>query len=295
MKITMDLLPDQYKAIPRSWTGIYIVIVMILVCAGLHFGLKWYFDRDIKNMQVLGETRVKDKEKALGRVKANINQQNGRLSQVMLKKADIIDINKQIDFFNKIYGKTFSWYEFFDLLEKRTPKNVWIKQIKINPALDVVDQEFELNCEATDPYHAPEFLKNLMLFKQFLGPKGAPDVHLSTVLKTPEGGHEFSLKFRTLPLKDFWLERAGEKRNRKLEHLVLPVGQTLRLVFKCTNIAKSEILFGPSNYLVQLSDENVCIWSQYDETITGRAPGMCEIVFLDLEKRRLLTLPVEVK
>jgi hypothetical protein len=115
------------------------------------------------------------------------------------------------------------------------------------------------------------------------------------VLKTPEGGHEFSLKFRTLPLKDFWLERAGEKRNRKLEHLVLPVGQTLRLVFKCTNIAKSEILFGPSNYLVQLSDENVCIWSQYDETITGRAPGMCEIVFLDLEKRRLLTLPVEVK
>lgn len=294
MKINLDLLPEKFKSLPRAWNGIYILLVMILICTGMYYGLKYYYDNDIANMEALGEERVKAKERELAALKSQASQLENRLNQVTLPKTEILNLNKQIEFFNKIYGRSFSWYEYFEQLEKRAPKNVWIKQVKLTPSEDIEKQEFELNCEGTDPYLAPMFLKNLMLNKEFVQAKGYKDVFLSQVLKTPEGGHEFSLKYRFLPIKTHWVVKPG-KTETKLEHLSVPPGATIRLGLRGQNIAAETLYFGPGNYLVEVTDEKVGLWSQYDETFTGRAPGMCELIFMNLDRKKVYGLPVEVK
>jgi hypothetical protein len=118
----------------------------------------------------MGEEQITLHNDELRRHEQDKSRKSAQLEKVMLQPTEILNLNKQIDFFNKIYEKSFSWYEFVDRIEQLTPKNVWIKQIKVTFGDEIADQEFELNCESTEAYDAPQFLKNIVNFPEFAGP-----------------------------------------------------------------------------------------------------------------------------
>ncbi len=297
MKVNMDLLPSNFKCIPRAWLGIYILIVMILLNAGLHFGLDYWYKSDLASMSKLSKDKLESKKKVVKTLKIKIGQRKATLERVTLPPEEILNINKQIEFFNKIYGKTFSWYDYFDAVEKFTPSSVWIKQIKINPEKSITEQWFELNCESTESYHAPGFLKNLMRYRDFAGPPGMKDVHLSQVLKTPEGGHEFAIKFKFLPIKEYWVVKPGAEKKRYVhnENIEVKLGQTISLRLRGRNIAGDTIFFNPTHYKVEPSDQGVGKWDQYKEMFTGMAPGMCSLIFQSVDLKHLITVDMEVR
>ena len=139
-----------------------------------------------------------------------------------------------------------------------------------------------------------------MKTKEYTGCKGLKGVYLSRVLKTPEGGHEFSLKFKYLPIKDHWIVKAADitRKNptkRSVKHLTVMLGQSVALRLIGRNIASDFIIYGPMSYNVENSDSSVGLWDKYKEIFTGRAPGMCELYFTDLNDKPLARLTIEVK
>jgi hypothetical protein len=93
------------------------------------------------------------------------------------------------------------------------------------------------------------------------------------VVRNDDGGHEFSMKFRYLPIKSFYVYKPGEKQRPPLKKLTALVGQTVRVAVLGANITKEEFTFGPSQYKADITDAAVGMWSPYDETFTARARG----------------------
>jgi len=201
MKMTMDLLPSQYKCVPRDWRAIFIFVMIIAAIPAMWFGLKKYHDYSINKIEKGNEEEINELKTRISTVSNDIAQLESQLNKAMISREKIKEINERIDFFNRIYQKSFLWYEFFDKLEKLTPQEVWIKEIKISGD-SLKEQSFKVICESKEPYHAPEFLKNLMQNREFVPPSDDKNtVDLSEVRINQAFGYEFSLDFKFYPFK----------------------------------------------------------------------------------------------
>ncbi|HOD40483.1 MAG: hypothetical protein BWY96_01063 [Spirochaetes bacterium ADurb.BinA120] len=206
MKMKMDLLPSQYKCVPRDWRAIFILIIVLLAIPGMWFGLKKYHDYAIEKIGKANEEEIKELGERINTLTNEIAQLDNQLGKAMISREKIKEINERIDFFNRIYQKSFSWYEFFDKLEKLTPNDVWIREIHIDGD-SLKDQKFKVVCESKEPYHAPEFLKNLMLNREFAPPTDDQNsVFLQKVSINKDFGYEFSLEFKFFPFKKLIVE-----------------------------------------------------------------------------------------
>lgn len=206
MKMKMDLLPSQYKCVPRDWRAIIILIIVILIIPGMWFGLQEYHKYAIKKIGKANEEEIAELGERINNLTNEIAQLENQLGKAMISREKIREINERVDFFNRIYQKSFSWYEFFDKLEKLTPGEVWVKSINIQGD-NLKDQKFTVVCESKEPYHAPEFLKNLMMNREFAPPDDEKNsVFLQKVEINQAFGYEFSLEFKFYPFKKLIVE-----------------------------------------------------------------------------------------
>lgn len=250
MKMKMDLLPSQYKCVPRDWTAIFILVIVLLAIPAMWFGLKKYHDYAIEKIGKANEEEIKELGERINTLTNEIAQLDNQLSKAMLKREQIKEINERIDFFNRIYQKSFSWYEFFDKLEKMTPNEVWIQKIEIIGDT-LKEQRFKVTCESKEPYHAPEFLKNLMQNREFVPPGDDQNsVLLGRVELNKDSGYEFVLEFKFFPFKKLTVEP---------EKLLLHLNQDAELKAFSVNIAeqKKQLMGGSYNVDVVNLDGNV--------------------------------------
>lgn len=250
MKMKMDLLPSQYKCVPRDWTAIIILVIVLLAIPAMWFGLKKYHDYAIDKIGKANEEEIKELGERINTLTNEIAQLDNQLSKAMLKREQIKEINERIDFFNRIYQKSFSWYEFFDKLEKMTPNEVWIQKIEI-VGDTLKEQRFKVTCESKEPYHAPEFLKNLMQNREFVPPADDQNsVLLGKVELNKDSGYEFVLEFKFFPFKKLTVEP---------EKLLLHLNADAELKAFSVNIAeqKKQLMSGSYNVDVVNLDGNV--------------------------------------
>ena len=246
----MDLLPSQYKCVPRDWTAIIILVIVLLAIPAMWFGLKKYHDYAIDKIGKANEEEIKELGERINTLTNEIAQLDNQLSKAMLKREQIKEINERIDFFNRIYQKSFSWYEFFDKLEKMTPNEVWIQKIEI-VGDTLKEQRFKVTCESKEPYHAPEFLKNLMQNREFVPPGDDQNsVLLGKVELNKDSGYEFVLEFKFFPFKKLTVEP---------EKLLLHLNGDAELKAFSVNIAeqKKQLMSGSYNVDVVNLDGNV--------------------------------------
>ncbi|EKD68566.1 MAG: hypothetical protein ACD_47C00548G0003 [uncultured bacterium] len=243
MKMKMDLLPSQYKCVPRDWTAIFILIIVLLAIPAMWFGLKKYHDYAIDKIGKANEEEIKELGERINTLTNEIAQLDNQLSKAMLKREQIKEINERIDFFNRIYQKSFSWYEFFDKLEKMTPNEVWIQKIEI-VGDTLKEQRFKVTCESKEPYHAPEFLKNLMQNREFVPPGDDQNsVLLGKVALNKDSGYEFVLEFKFFPFKKLTVEP---------EKLLLHLNGDAELKTFSVNIAEQKKQLMSSSYNVDV-------------------------------------------
>ncbi len=250
MKMKMDLLPSQYKCVPRDWTAIFILVIVLLAIPAMWFGLKKYHEYAIEKIGKANEEEIKELGERINTLTNEIAQLDNQLSKAMLKREQIKEINERIDFFNRIYQKSFSWYEFFDKLEKMTPNEVWIQKIEILGDT-LKEQKFKITCESKEPYHAPEFLKNLMQNREFVPPADDQNsVLLGKVELNKDAGYEFVLEFKFFPFKKLTVEP---------EKLLLHLNSDAELKAFSVNIAeqKKQLMGGSYNVDVVNLDGNV--------------------------------------
>jgi len=281
MKMTMDLLPLQYKCLPRSFKAIITLVILVIAIPSVFFGLKSYFAYKIKAMGEVNEAEMKDVEDNISRITSEIGELENKLKTPRLSRDKIIEINERIAFFNRIYQKSFSWYDFFNKLETLTPNDVCVKEIKIKGDT-LEDQEFEIVCESKEPFLAPEFLKNLMQNKEFVPPnKDENSIVLSKVTINPAFGYEFSLKFKFYPFKTIIIDP---------ERIVMRVGDKKELRIYVVNIMeqKAELLPGTYNSEVVNLDGNAT-FSETDGTLRALKEGRGFIKISTVDKKYSIT------
>lgn len=244
MKMKMDLLPSQYKCVPRDWTAIFILVIVLLAIPAMWFGLKKYHAYAIEKIGKANEEEIKGLEERINTLTNEIAQLDNQLGKAMLKREQIKEINERIDFFNRIYQKSFSWYDFFDKLEKSTPNEVWIQKIEIMGGDTLKDQWFRVTCESKEPYHAPEFLKNLMQNREFVPPSDDKNsVTLGKVELNKDSGYEFVLEFKFFPFKKLSVEP---------EKILLHLNGEAELKAFTVNIAEQKKQLVPENFNVDV-------------------------------------------
>lgn len=281
MKMTMDLLPLQYKCLPRSYKAIAVLVILLIAIPSVFFGLKYYFAYRIKAMGEVNEAEMKDVEENINRITSEIAELENKLKTPRLSRDKIIEINERIAFFNRIYQKSFSWYDLFDKIEKLTPQGVYIKEIKIKGE-SLEEQEFKIICESQDSFLAPEFLKNLMENKEFVPPtKDQNSVVLSEVVRNPAFGYEFSLTFKFYPFKSITIDP---------ERIVMRVGDKKELRIFVVNIMEQKRELWPGNYTAEVVNlDGNATFSEADGTLRALKEGRGFIKITTLDKKFSIT------
>ncbi len=277
MKMKMDLLPAQYKCVPRDWRAIIILIIVVIAIPAMWFGLKKYHEYAIEKIGKANEEEIKELGERINTLTNEIAQLDNQLSKAMISREKIKEINERIDFFNRIYQKSFSWYEFFDKLEKLTPGEVWIKSINIQGD-SLKDQKFTVICESKEPYHAPEFLKNLMMNREFAPPDDEKNsVFLQKVEINQAFGYEFSLEFKFFPFK---------KINVEPEKIIIRQKDETELKVFATNIIEQKKQLAGGTYIIDIVNlDGNMFYDQVSEKLKALKPGKGFIKISTIDKK----------
>lgn len=160
MKFKFDLLPDEYKSLPRDTLGIALSILIIIATISA-IGIMY-----IKNISTLSQ------------VQAMIDQTDNQLRSLIDKTSkvqppinEITALKNSITFINQnLDTPGSSWVDFLSALESAVPEQVVIKDI--SPKLFTnLTGKFTLIGEALTIFDALEFTKRLNQsgkFKAFL-------------------------------------------------------------------------------------------------------------------------------
>jgi len=260
----MDLQPKEYKCIPRNYKAIAALVVLLLVIPGMWFGLKYFYQKQIQNMEQVSEDEINSVNENISRLKSEIANLEDQLKKAIISPDKIFEINKKVDFFNRIYQKSFSWFDFFDKIEKLTPQDVWVKKINIKGD-DLENQEFEIICEAKEQYHAPEFLKNLMKYKEFVPLKDQNSIAISQVAITQTFGYEFALKFRFYPFKRITVDP---------EFLKFKVNESKEIKVYILNIIEQKKQLDNDDYIYEMvNPDGAVLFEDKIGVLKGVKPG----------------------
>jgi len=287
MKMKMDLLPTQYKCLPRDWKAIIILIIIRIAIPSTWYGLKYYYDSVLKRYETQSEEEIAELDGRIKKVDTDINELDTQLKTPRIAKDKVKEINERVNFFNRIYQKSFSWYDFFDKIEKLTPPDVWVKDIKVTGGEQLTEQAFEIVCESKEPYHAPQFLKNLMQNKEFVPPdKEQNSVVLSQVIINPAFGYEFSLKFKFYPFKQI---------SSDPEKVIMHVGDKKDIKVFSVNIIDAKRELYPGNYISEVVNiTGNAIFDDVNGTLKALAEGKGFLKLMSLDKKFTATMNFEI-
>jgi hypothetical protein len=185
MKVTLNVLPQQYRCEPIDYKAIFFMVLSFIVSIITVF--TFYIVRNITVSRMKSEseatvislqTRVNSLNQKIQRKKLEINKAN-------FDEAKKIDLNEEIASFNKI-RRDFFWAIFFQKLEEVTPDKIWFKNIIIEKFPEVY-----MSCEGADIFKPIEYVKSLEMSEYF------SDILLGKASQDPNTmAVKFTLKFK---------------------------------------------------------------------------------------------------
>lgn len=150
MKFKFDLLPDEYKSLPRDTLGIALAVLII-----------------IASISAVGTMYIKNKS-AFSEVQTQVDQQDKNLRDLVEKTSklqppvnEINDLKNSINFINQnLDTPGTSWVDFLATLESAVPERVVINDISPKSFTNLTGN-FTLVGEASTIFDALEFAKRL--------------------------------------------------------------------------------------------------------------------------------------
>lgn len=150
MKFKFDLLPKEYKSLPRDILGIALAFLAIMTT------ISAVGTMSIKNTreQAQKQKQVTDVENQLREMVQKTSNLQPPVNEINSLKGSIAFINQNLD------TPGTSWVDFFATLEASVPERVVITDISPK-VFNNLDAPFTLTGEASSIYDALEFAKRL--------------------------------------------------------------------------------------------------------------------------------------
>ncbi len=150
MKFQFDLLPNDYKSLPRDNLGIVLAVLSIVACLSAVGSMHFKNSKELSSVQ-----KVVDKtEGELRLVIENTGKLQPPVNEINALKNSISFINKNLD------TPGTSWVDFLATLESTVPERVVIKSISPRNFSNL-STTFTLSGEAFTVYDVLEFAKRM--------------------------------------------------------------------------------------------------------------------------------------
>ncbi|RCK81098.1 MAG: hypothetical protein OZSIB_2475 [Candidatus Ozemobacter sibiricus] len=162
MRFHFDLLPPEYKSLPRDVVGIVLAVAAIVLC------VSW-----ISSMSVSNAYQLKKAQDEIDKAENELRDLNKRIGDLQPPLAVINSLKARIDFLNaNLDTPASSWVDFLFTLESTVPERVSVKDF--NPKdFSAQGGQFTLEGEAITINDVLEFIGRLQSSGRF-----GQDVHL---------------------------------------------------------------------------------------------------------------------
>lgn len=119
MKFQLDLLPNEYKSLPRDFFGMVLAVAAVAVC------ISWTMTVSARNFQ--DQMAVQGK---IDEVTRRLNEVRDEIQRVQPPQNEVKNLEASINFINRVVDSPgTSWVEFLFALEASVPDLVYIKDI----------------------------------------------------------------------------------------------------------------------------------------------------------------------
>ncbi len=156
MKFQFDLLPGEYRCLPRDNFGIILGTVAIIVCFSSISTLYLKNSRDVE----FSKRQVKEMEEKIDSVYREMNQYQSPTERVIALKSTIEFINKNLE------TPASSWVDFLYTFESTVPEKVFVKDINPKDFSGTV-RDFTVDGEAASIYDVLAFISRLQTSGSF--------------------------------------------------------------------------------------------------------------------------------
>jgi Tfp pilus assembly protein PilN len=150
MKYQFDLLPHEYKCLPRDNLGIVVGTIAVLICISATATLYLKNSREIETCNL----QVKQAQARVDTIYQDMNQYQSPTERIMMLKNTIEFINQNLE------TPGTSWVDFLFTFEKTVPEKVFVKDINPKDFTGSV-KEFTIDGEAASIYDIIFFISRL--------------------------------------------------------------------------------------------------------------------------------------
>ena len=152
MRLKLDLLPQERKSIARDFRAWIVLAVVVILTFSWYLPLKSFYSK--KTERLISSNRQLETKK---------NTEQNKLTSMNNIISSPVDIGKSVVFLvDFLEEASYSWYEFFDSIEKARTNDLWIDSIQKNEIND-----FVITGNAKDNYNVSEFYHKLLSDKRF--------------------------------------------------------------------------------------------------------------------------------
>jgi|GEM_PF-3843631 len=152
MRLKLDLLPQERKSIARDFRAWIILAVFVVLTFSWYLPLKNSYDNKAEELR----KTIKQLELTQKTEQNKVTSMNNLISSPVGIGKSVVFL---VDFLEEA---SYSWYEFFDSIEKSRTKDLWIDSIRKNEIND-----FVITGNAKDNYDVSEFYHKLLSDRRF--------------------------------------------------------------------------------------------------------------------------------
>lgn len=156
MKFQFDLLPQEYKCLPRDNLGIILGTFAMVICLTATASLWKKNDAQIQECKA----QIKQSEEQIDAVYREMNQFQTPSDRIVLLKNTIDFINKNLE------TPGSSWVDFLFVFEGTVPAKVFVRDINPKDFSGVV-RDFTVEGEAATIYDILDFISRLQKSGRF--------------------------------------------------------------------------------------------------------------------------------
>lgn len=158
MKYQFDLLPNEYKCLPKNNLEIVIGAIAMMICVSAIVTLYLKNNRDIAGLR----TQMKDAQTSVENIYSEM-----RSPQYQSPADKIMTLKNTIEFINKnLETPGTSWVDFLFTFEQTVPEKVYVKDINPKDFAGTVS-DFTVQGEAESIYDILKFISNLQKSEKF--------------------------------------------------------------------------------------------------------------------------------
>lgn len=150
MKFRFDLLPDDYRSLPRDYFGIVLAILLVI---GTIYA--------VRNMNIENRNELEKIQKEIYSVENDLREIISQAESIQPPLREINSLRDQINFINKNLDTTgTSLVKFLADLEATVPQNIIIRDFSPK-RFDTQTEQFTLTGEAPSVFTVTEFIRRM--------------------------------------------------------------------------------------------------------------------------------------